>query len=98
MLIWEKHCFLSVLGVANNENDGANSNNIIFPKKTQYYMSLWSFYQQKTIKKFQNFLAKNLKDQWIGINITQKVKQKIVQMSIDILSKFVRVSRLFVLV
>ena len=61
-------------------------------------MSLWSFYQQKTIKKCQNFLAKNMKDQWIGINITQKVKQKIVQMSIDILSKFVGVSRLFVLV
>ena len=47
-----------MLGVANNEHDGANSNNIIFPKKIQYYMSLWSFYQQKAIKKMSKLLSK----------------------------------------
>ena len=47
-------------------------------------MSLQSFYQQKTIKNYQNFLAKALKDQCIGVNAKQKVKIKIQQMSIDI--------------
>ena len=47
-------------------------------------MPLLSPYQQKTIKNYENFLAKNLKDQCIRMNIKQKVRIKIQQASIDI--------------
>ena len=40
--------------------------------KTQNYIFMSSLYQQKTIKNHQNSLAKNLKDQCIGVNIKQK--------------------------
>ena len=45
-----------------------------------------SLYQQKTIKNYQKFLAKDLKDECIGMNIKRKVKIKIQQISIDIFS------------
>ena len=32
-LKWKEHCVLSVADVGNNDNDGTNSNNIIFTKK-----------------------------------------------------------------
>ena len=41
---------------------------------------------------------KDLKDQFIGMNIKQKVTIKIGQMDLDIESNFVGVKRLFVLV
>ena len=47
-------------------------------------MLLSSIYQQKTIKNYLNFLAKDLKDQCIGMNIKQRVRIKIWQMNIDI--------------
>ena len=47
-------------------------------------MFLLQLYQQRTIKNHQNFLAKDLKDQFIGMNIKQKVRIKIQQMNIDI--------------
>ena len=47
-------------------------------------MSLPLFYQQRTSKKYQNFLAKDLKDHCIGIRIKQKRKRKILQISGDI--------------
>ena len=37
-----------------------------------------------TIKNYQNFLAKDLKDQFIGMSIKQKFRIKIQQMNIDI--------------
>ena len=37
--------------------------------KAQHYMPLLSLYQQNTIKNYQNFLAKDLKDQFIGMTI-----------------------------
>ena len=49
-------------------------------------MSLLQFYQQKTIENYQNFLAKNLKNKFIGMNIKQKVRLKIQQLNIDIFS------------
>ena len=49
-------------------------------------MLLQSLHQQKTVKSYQNFLAKNLKYQSIGMNIKQKVKNEILQMSISIFS------------
>ena len=47
-------------------------------------MSLYSLYQQKTSKTCQKFLAKDLKDQCIKINLKQKVRIKAQQTSIDI--------------
>ena len=38
------------------------------------------------MKSYQNFLAKDLKDEFIGMNIKQKMRLKIEQMNIDIFS------------
>ena len=54
--------------------------------KTQNYMFLLFLYQQQTIKNYQNFLAKDLKDQFIGISMKQKVRTKIQQMNVHIFS------------
>ena len=54
--------------------------------KTQNYLFLLQCYQQKTTKKYRNFLAKDMKDQFNGINIKQKVRRKIRQMNKDIFS------------
>ena len=43
-------------------------------------------YQQETIKNYRNFLAKDLKDQFIGMNIKQKVRIKLHQINLDIFS------------
>ena len=40
--------------------------------------------QQETIKIYQNFFAKDSKDQFIGMNITQKVRIKIQEMNNDL--------------
>ena len=47
-------------------------------------MFLPSLYQQKLIKNYQNFLANDLKDQFVGTNPKQKKRIKIRQMNIDI--------------
>ena len=76
------HCALAVGGV---ENDDTYSD-IYFTVKEKNYMSLLSLYLQRTIKNYQNFLAKSLKDQCIEMNINQKVRIKLQQMIIDIFS------------
>ena len=53
---------------------------------TQHYMSLVKLYQQEKIKNYQNVLVKDLKDQFIGMNIKQKLGIKIRQMNLDIFS------------
>ena len=58
-----KYYVLSAVVVDNND---ANSNNIIF---TMFPLSL---YQQKIIRNYQNFLVKDLKDQFIEKDIIQK--------------------------
>ena len=45
--------------------------------KAQNYMFLSPLYQQKITKNYQNFLAKDLKDQFIRMNIKQKMRTKI---------------------
>ena len=40
-----------------------------------------SLYQQQTIKNYQNFLAKDLKDEFVGMIIKQKVRAKTQQMN-----------------
>ena len=54
--------------------------------KTQNYMFLKYLHKLKIIKNYQNFVAKDFKDQFIGKNIKQKVRIKIQQMNIDIFS------------
>ena len=55
---------------------------------------------QETIKNHQNFLVKNLKDQFIGMKIKQKVTKKNTtnEFRFFLKSNFVDVNRLFVLV
>ena len=52
-------------------------------------MFLLSLYQQKTIKNYQKFLGKDLKDQFIGIHIRQKLKIKAQRMNIDMFLKHI---------
>lgn len=61
-----------------SENNDANTDSIIFALKEN------CLYQQRTIKNYQNYLAKDLKDQCIGMNMKQRVRIKILQMNIDI--------------
>ena len=76
---WTKN---SVLSVSGNDNDN-NSTNIIFTTKdTKFYVAVVI----SSNKNYQNFLVKDLKDQFIGMNIKQKVRIKIQQMNIDIFS------------
>ena len=78
------HCALSAAG-ANNDN--ANSKIILFfLSNTQNYITLLLLYQQKTTKSYENSLAKDLKEQFIGMNKKEKVGMKVRQMSIDIFS------------
>ena len=86
-LRWKKHCVLSALGFVNADNDdSANSDNVIFYyKDTKLYVSLL-LYQQKIIKNYQNFLVKNLKDQCVGMAINQKIRIKIRLMIVAIFS------------
>ena len=53
--------------------------------KTKNCTSLLSLCQQKTIKNYENFLAKNLKDQWIRMYMEQKARIKIRQINTDTL-------------
>ena len=59
-------------------------------------MFLLSLYLQKTIKNCQKVLAKDLKDQFIGMNIKQKVRTLIQQMNIDIFLNQILLEILFV--
>ena len=59
-----EHCVY----VAGTDNTNADDNTTLL-SKTQNYMSLSSLYQQKTIKNYLKFTAKDLKDQCIRINI-----------------------------
>ena len=79
---------MSVAGNEKNINEDANANNITFTiKNTKFYVPVVTRgNQQETIKNNQKFLAKDLKDQFIGISIKQKVRIKIQQMNLDIFS------------
>ena len=80
---WSNYCVLSAAG-----NDNANGNDYYFiftSKDTKLYVPVVTL-SPRDNQNQQNFLAKNLKDQFIEINIKQKVKIKIQQMSIDIFS------------
>ena len=83
-LKWTKYSVLSTAG-ADNTND-TNSNNIIFTiKDTKLYVPVVTL-SARDNQKLSKRLSKDLKDQFIGMNIKQKVKIKIRQMNIDIFS------------
>ena len=62
-------------------------------------MFLSQLYQQETIKTYQSLLAKEPKDQFIRINIKQKVKSKNTtnEYRYFLEPNFVEVNRLFIL-
>ena len=63
-----KYCVLSAAGADND-----NSNNIIFTiKDTKLYAPVVTLSATDN-QKLSNFLAKDLKDQFTGMNIKQKV-------------------------
>ena len=75
-----------VLSAAAADNANANPNNISFTiKDTRLYVSVVTL-STRDKKNYQKFLAKDLKDQFIGINIKQEVRIKIQQINIDISS------------
>ena len=80
---WSRHCILSPNG---NDNDDANSNNIIFTTKDKnlHVLVITLSAKDNPTKNYQNYLAKDLKDQCIKMNIKQKVKMKTQQINLDI--------------
>ena len=82
-LKWKKYCVLSAAGA---ETAIANSNNFIFTfKDAKLFVSVVAL-SARDNEKFKNFLAKDLKDQFIGMNLRRKMRLKIRQMDIDIFS------------
>ena len=65
-LKWTKYCVLSAVDSKNNINEDASANDMIFTIKG-------NFSQQETIKNSQNFLAKDLKYQFIEMDVKPKV-------------------------
>ena len=81
-LKWTKYCVLSVAGNENNIINNNANNNIFTFKDTILYVAV-VILSAKDKKTYQNFLVKNLKDQFIGVNTKQKVRVKAQQMNLD---------------
>ena len=69
-----------------NDNTNGNHRRIILNVKDTKLQVPVVALSAKDNQNYQNFLTKNLKDQIIGVNIKQKVRIKLQQISIDILS------------
>ena len=69
----------------NDENDD-NGKKIIFTiKDAKLYVPVVTLSDQReTIKNYKNFLAEDQKDQFIAMNIKQKVRIKLQEMKLDI--------------
>ena len=70
-LKWIMYCVLFAAGADND----ANSNIIYTIKETKLYVRVVAL-SAKDNQNYQNFLANYLKDQFIGLNIKQKVRIK----------------------
>ena len=82
-LEWTKYCVLSGAG-ADNTND--NPDNIIFNiKDIKFYVPVVTLLV-KCNKKLSRLLRKRFKNPCIGMNIKQKVRIKIQQVNVDIVS------------
>ena len=94
-LKWAKYCIVSAAGADNTNN--IDSNNIILTiKDTELYVPIVT-YQQNTIKNYQNFLAIDLKDQFIKMNIQEKVRIKILQMDLDVFANHILLESIYYL-
>ena len=94
-LKWAKYFIVSAAGADNTNN--IDSNNIILTiKDTELYVPIVT-YQQKTIKNYQNFLAIDLKDQFIKMNMQEKVRIKILQMDLGVFSNHVLLESIYYL-
>ena len=84
-LKWTKYCVLAAAGIGNT-NDNPNKN--ICTIKDTKICSCCHFIskKKKKIKNYQNFLARDLKDQYIGMSIKQIKENKIRQTSIEMFS------------
>ena len=73
---------------------------LILPLKTQKYIFLQQPYQQKTIKNYQTYLQKDLKDPFIQneYKAEKHNKNTVNEFRYFLVSSFVGVNRLFVLV
>ena len=79
----KKHCVLFTSGV---ENTNADLNNFVFAiKDIKLYIPV-VILSAKDNQKISNFLPKDLKDQFIGMNVKQKKRIEIQQLSTDIFS------------
>ena len=86
-LKWTKYCVLSAAG-ADNVNDNDDDNKIVFTiEGTKLYVPVVTL-SAKDNQKLLKLLSKrfDLKDQFIGMNIKQKVRTKIRQINLDIFS------------
>ena len=80
-LRWTKHCVLSVAGT-DNVNGNNDDKNIIFTiKDTKLYIPVVTFSARDNQK--LSGLVRDLQDQFIGMNIKQKVIIKIQQTNLD---------------
>ena len=71
------------VGGTDNANDNNGDNNITFTiKDTKLYVPVTTL-SAKDYQNYQNFLVKDLEDQFIGMNIKQKVIIKIQQTNLD---------------
>ena len=94
-LKWAKYCIVSAAGADNTNN--IDSNNIILTiKDTELYVPIVT-YLQKTIKNYQNFLAIDLKDQFIKMNMQEKVRIKILQLDLGVFSNHVLLESIYYL-
>ena len=73
------------MSAAGNENTNTNPNFIFTMKETKLYVPVVTL-SAKIFKNYQNFLVKDLRCQFFGMNIKQKVRIVIRQMNIDIFS------------
>ena len=80
-LKWPKYCTLYANG--NDVNDNDNVNNTVFTIKDTITCSSCNFISKRQSKFIRT--SEELKDQFIGMNIKQKVRRKICQ--IEIFSK-----------
>ena len=66
-LKWTKYCILSAAGNDNNINENADVNDIFNIKDTKLYVLVVTLSER--VKNDVNFLAKDLKYPFIGVNI-----------------------------
>ena len=78
-LKWAKNCVLTA-AIVDNVNNRESDNIVFIIKETKLYVLVVTL-SQETIKNYQTFLAKDLKDQFTGMNIKQKVWIKIQQIN-----------------